>query len=178
MPKKTRSNPRRTKSTSSRARAGKAAAEAASSRVGKLRHALQEAASGLTHQSDSYYPFRFFSLPSEGKEDLTAEGFLIRLGISQQAIDEFELPVTKLIEEQPLEDFLPTLEYLANTGGVDTSDPEEIADAKQFTRLEALLKKRLRDVKVFRVGFIEVRCYIAGFYGKDIAGLVTTSIET
>jgi len=120
---------------------------------------LERAAAGLLHPSESDFPYRFFSLPTEGESDLTPQGFIIRLGVSQQFIDDVNIPIEKLAEERELGGFFP--------------------ESKRFQRLEAILRQRLRGVKVLRVGQVEIRCYVAGFdeHG-DIAGLVTTSIET
>jgi hypothetical protein len=42
-----------------------------------------------------------------------------------------------------------------------------------------LLSTRLRDARVYRLGKIEVRCYIAGLDGAgNIAGLKTVAVET
>ena len=84
--------------------------------------------------------------------------------MSQQFIDEINLPIDRLIEERRLDGFFPT---------------DDDAESKRFRKLEAASGKRLRGVKVLRVGQVEIRCYIAGLdeHG-DIAGLVTTAIET
>jgi Nuclease A inhibitor-like protein len=129
-----------------------------------LHEELEKAAAGLSYSSESDYPFRFFTLPAESEKDLTPEGFLNRIGVSQQFIDEINLPIDRLIQERTLDGFLPT------------DDNEE---STRFRKLEAVLRKRLRGVKVFRVGQVEIRCYIAGLDEHGyIAGLVTTSIET
>jgi hypothetical protein len=42
-----------------------------------------------------------------------------------------------------------------------------------------LLSTRLRDLRVYRLGRIEVQCYIAGLDGEgNLAGLQTVAIET
>ena len=150
-----------------------------------LREELERAVSGLTHTSESDRPYGFFTLPAAEhdkfitEQPLTPEVFLIRLGISQQSIDELELPVAKLIEEVALEQFLPNVEDLAGWAGTGTDDPKVVAENKRWRKLEALLRKRLRGVKVFRVGEVEIRCYIAGYHRKgEVAGLATVSIET
>ena len=144
-----------------------------------LREELEKAAAGLRYTSESDYPFQFFTLPAEGENDLTPQGFLNRLGVSQQFLDEINLPIDRLIEERTLDGFFPTEDALAGYQGTDTSDPKVVAESKRFRKLEAVLRKRLRGVKVLRVGQVEIRCYIAGFdeHGA-ISGLVTTAIET
>ena len=144
---------------------------------------LETAAAGLLNTSESDFPYKFFTLSqrdSRGDVDkLTALNFLSGIGISQELIDELKLPIDQLIEERALDGFFPSIDDIAGFYGTDTNDPKVIAESKRFRKLEALLKKRLHEVKVFRVGQVEIRCYIAGFAKHgNIAGLVTTSIET
>jgi Nuclease A inhibitor-like protein len=147
--------------------------------ISALREELEKAAAGLNYSSESDYPFRFFALPAEDETDLTPQGFLNRIGVSQQFIDEVNLPIDRLVEERTLDGFFPTDDDLAEYHGTDSSDPKIASESKRFRKLEAVLRKRLRGVKVLRVGQVEIRCYIAGLdeHG-DIAGLVTTAIET
>jgi len=140
---------------------------------------LETAAKGLRHQSEADCPFQFFTLPAEGDDDLTPQGFLIRLGLSQQLIDELNLPLDRLVEERAFDNFFPSADDLANYYGTDTSDPEVAAESKRYRKLEATLRKRLRGLKVLRVGQVEIRCYVAGLDEHGyIAGLVTTAVET
>ena len=157
----------------------KGSASAPRGRISGLRDELEKAAAGLSYTSESDYPFRFFALPTENDTDLTPQGFLNRIGFSQQFIDEVNLPIDRLIEEKTLDDFFPTDDDLANYHGTNASAPEVVAESKQFRKLETVLRKRLRGVKVLRVGQVDIRCYIAGLdeHG-NIAGLVTTAIET
>ena len=144
-----------------------------------LREELEKAADGLDYASESFNPFQFFTLPAEGENDLTPEGFLSHLGISQAVIDEFNLPVERLIEERPLENFFPSAGDLADRDGKETSDPEVMAQAKKYRELEASLKKRLRGLKALCVGQVEIRCYLVGLDERGyLAGLVTLAVET
>jgi hypothetical protein len=143
------------------------------------REHLERAAAGLLYSSESDYPLQFFSLPCAGEGDLTPAGFLVRLGVSQQFIDEFNVPIDRLVEERPLDGFFPSSADLAGYYGTDPSDPKVVAESKRFRRLEAALRKRLKGVRVLRVGYVEIRCYIVGrTVDGDLAGLVTTAIET
>ncbi len=158
---------------------GNSTKQPSSPRSPGLREQLEQVAHGLFHVSEADYPYRFFSLPSESEKDLSAQGFLIRLGVSQQFTDEFNVPTDKLVSEMALEDFFPTIDVLADYYGSGKSDPKVVSVWKRYQKLEALLKKHLRGVRVIRVGSVEVRSYIAGL-DKDgnIAGLLTTCIET
>lgn len=144
-----------------------------------LREELEKAAKGLSFMSESDYAFQFFTLPVWDNDGFTPEGFLSCLGISQMLIDELNLPVDRLIEERAFADFLPTADDLAARDGIDASDPEVVAESNRYRELEAALRKRLRDLKVFRVGQVAIRCYLAGLdENGHIAGVVTTAIET
>jgi hypothetical protein len=158
-------------------------------RINSLQEELEKVAAGLYYTSESDYPFRFFSLPawtypfddespSSDESELTAERFLNCLGLSVMFIEEIGVPVDKFIEERSLDGFFETVDELAEHYGTDTSDPKVISLSRRFRKLEAVLKKRLRGVKVFRVGVVEVHCYIAGLYKDNVAGLVTISVET
>lgn len=63
-----------------------------------------------------------------------------------------------------------------------TSDPYDVEAQRIRPRYESLvrlLSRRLRDVKVYRIGKIEIACYIAGLDNHgNLAGLRTTAVET
>jgi hypothetical protein len=63
-----------------------------------------------------------------------------------------------------------------------TSDPYDSQAQKIRPLYEALMRvlsMRLRDVRVYRLGKIEIQCYIAGLDGAgNLAGLKTVAIET
>jgi hypothetical protein len=151
--------------------------------LSKLCDELEHAAAGLFNISEQDHPYSFFTLhqrdlPREG-DKLTALEFLGCVGLSNELIDEYKIPVDQLIEERTPDNFFPTIDDLAGYYGTDNNDPKVVAVSKRYRKLEALLNKRLQDVKVFRVGKIEIRCYIAGLAKhSSIAGLVTTAIET
>jgi hypothetical protein len=157
-------------------------------RIGKsylseLCYKLEKAAAGLMQRSENDYPYRFFTLippslpPDDGK--LTSVAFLSSIGLSQEIIDEFKVPMDEWIEERPLDNFFPGIEDIAGYYGLETNNKKVVAEWRRYRSLEKVIQKRLRDVKVFRVGKIDVRCYIAGLTKEgNIAGLVTTSIET
>ena len=159
--------------------AGGARGKGASKHGLSLREELEQASAGLSYMSESDYPFRFFTLPAEGLKDLTAEGFLNCLGLSQQLLGELGVQTEQLVEEQSLEDFFPNEDDLAERHGAETDDPKVANEWKKLQQMLAALDERLRGVKVFRVGQVEIRCYIAGLDEQgNLAGLATTAIET
>lgn len=157
----------------------KGAAGAQGGRAPSLQEELEEAAEGVSYFSESDSPLRFFTLPAEGEQDLTPEGFLNRLGVGPLYISEIGPLVETLIEEWPLEGFFPSAESLADSRATDIDDPSVVEKSEGYRRVEAALTKHLRNVTVLRVGKVEVRCYLAGLDERgNIAGLVTTSVET
>src|SRR5262249_45120758 len=93
-----------------------------------VRDELEKAAAGLSYTSESDYPLRFFALPADSDTDLTPEGFLYRIGVSQQFIDEVNLPIDRLVEERTFDDFFPTIEDLARYYGTDVTAPKVVAE--------------------------------------------------
>jgi hypothetical protein len=130
-----------------------------------LRQRLEQAAEGLVYSSEGDYPFEFFFLPMNGSEELLDEQrFAALVGAPP------DTPVR-----------LNTLDrFLSNH--IETSDPWDVETQRirpRYERLKALLQENLRDVCVFRVGEIQIRCYIAGWDEQgNLTGLATTAIET
>jgi hypothetical protein len=117
------------------------------------------------YSSESDRPFEFFSLRYPGKRTTPSAAEFARLvGASP------DLPV----EVRSLDDF-----FARHT---TTSDPYDSAAQKirpSYEDLVRVISRRLRDVKVYRVGTIEVACYIAGLDASgNVAGLKTIAIET
>jgi Nuclease A inhibitor-like protein len=144
-----------------------------------LAEEFTKAAKGILFSSESDYPLEFFTIPAEGVTDLTPDGFLNRLGLSFSLVSEFQLPLHRLIEERSLDRFFLTLEGWAEHHNSSTTDPKVVAEYKKYRRVEVALNKHLTNLKFFRVGQVEVRCYVIGLDAQGhIAGLVTTSVET
>jgi hypothetical protein len=63
-----------------------------------------------------------------------------------------------------------------------TSDPYDNEAQKirpRYEHLASLLERRLRDVKVYRVGKTEIDCYALGLDDHgNLAGLKTVAVET
>lgn len=153
-------------------------AAAPSAHRATLREQLEKAAKGILFPSESDFPLQFFTLPAGDVAALDLQAFLGRLGLSEELTQDFGVPLSSWAEERPFDGFFPSIEEIAASHGTTADDPQVIAESKKLRKLEALVKRRLRDVKVFRVGRVEIRCYIAGLYKKEITGLVTTAIET
>jgi hypothetical protein len=63
-----------------------------------------------------------------------------------------------------------------------TSDPYDTAAQRirpRYENLVSLLERRLRDVKVYRLGKTEIDCYALGLDDQgNLAGLKTVAVET
>jgi Nuclease A inhibitor-like protein len=129
-----------------------------------LRAALKAAADDLVYTSESDRPFTWFFLPG-GAEGWPygADDFARRLGAEGERA-----------EERDLDRFFQR--------HVETSDPYDTqaqAIRPRYERLRELLRTRLEGVRVFRIGNIEVRCYVVGHDGRgNLAGVETVAIET
>jgi hypothetical protein len=131
----------------------------------RLRQRLEQAADGLVYSSEGDYPFEFFFLPADRAEwPLAPDDFAALIGA----------PPGTRASETTLDRFL--------SNHMETSDPWDVETQRirpRYERLKALLQENLRNVRVFRIGEIQVRCYMVG---KDeqgnLAGLGTTAVET
>ena len=130
-----------------------------------LRAELERASADLLYSSESDRPFEFFSLAYPGRRSSPpAEDFARLVGAAEN----------ERVEERSLTDF-----FARHSA---TSDPYDSEAQKLRPRYEALMRvltTRLRDVKVYRLGKIEVECYVLGLDGHDnLAGLKTVAVET
>ena len=126
---------------------------------------FERAVAGLVYSSESDRPFEFFSIPYPGRRSgPDAEDFARLVGAES----------SQRVEERSLTDF-----FARHTA---TSDPYDTAAQRlrpRYEELMRLLTSRLRDVTVYRLGKVEVECYIAGLDGSgNLAGLKTVAVET
>lgn len=131
----------------------------------ELRRQLETAADGLLYTSESDRPFEWFSLPGGAAGwPYGADEFARRIGAAAGA------PV----EERTLDRFFAP--HIESTDPYDTR-AQEIRP--RYEALKTLLAASLAGVRVFRVGRIEIACYVVG--GDDrgnLAGLRTVAVET
>ena len=110
----------------------------------ELLEALREATRGLTFMSESDYPFEVFDW---GATEPT-HAFLRGLDGSDAAA--------------PVEMRTPAQFFRAATSEPDWKGADELAVARRFQKLQRLLEANLSDLKVFRVGEVNLPVYIAG----------------
>jgi hypothetical protein len=130
-----------------------------------LRHELERACSDLVYSSESDRPFEFFFFPLPGRNAPPSATDFARLIGKEDG---------ERAEEKSLVDFLAR--------HTATSDPYDSEAQRVRPRYEALMRTistKLRGVRVYRLGRIEVECYIAGLdtHG-NLVGLKTVAVET
>jgi hypothetical protein len=131
----------------------------------ELRRRLESAADGLVYTSESDRPFEWFTLPGGAAGwPYGADEFARRIGAAAGA------PV----EERTLDRFFQP--HIESTDPYDTR-AQEIRP--RYEALKKLLATSLREVRVVRIGHIEIACYVVGDDGRgNLAGLRTVAVET
>ncbi len=125
--------------------------------------ALTAASQGLLYPSESDEPFTTFTWKEAGGE-LTKEQ-LLKLA---------RKPAGSPVQEVALQDFFKDL-----TTEQDWHGDEERAAVKKYRDLLAVIRQKLPDAKVFKVGKTKVSVFIVGKTADgDWAGLKTTAVET
>jgi hypothetical protein len=129
-----------------------------------VRGRLEAAAEGLLFLSESESPFEFEELPGDAPAELTPDAVRAALGEPEGT------PVAEL-----------TLDRLL-AGHIEEADPADPVAQEQvagFRALKQALTTHLADVRVFRVGDVQVRYHALGRTpdGK-VAGLAASALET
>jgi histidine triad (HIT) family protein len=128
-----------------------------------IRARLEDVSRGLLYTSESDRPFTFVSVPRPAGE-LTPASFAAAVGA----------PAGTSAGETSLDAFLARHIERAPAG-----DPAMQALRPKYEALKAALRQLLSDVRVFRVGDVEVRCFAVGDDGRGhLAGLETVAVET
>ena len=133
--------------------------------MSELRGEIEAAAEGLVYTSESDRPFVWFELAGG------AEGW-------PYGVDEFARRIGAAagapVEERTLDRFFkPHIET------VDPFDTRALEIRPRYEALKKLLATRLREVRVFRVGRIEIDTYAVGDDGHgNLAGVRTVAVET
>lgn len=90
--------------------------------------------------------------------------------IAEQA----QIPFGTNVEEKNFADFFKNLTRIEDWYG-----DEEKETAQKFSTVEKLLKESLKDLKVFKVGQIEIDIYVVGLDSQNIlSGIKTKAVET
>ena len=122
---------------------------------------LKQASDGLLWLSESDYPFEVIyweTVDNIKSKLLQVTSCTPETTIEVRELDKF---FSKAVEEE------------------DWYEEEEMTKCKRYRELVKLLKTHLTDIKVYRVGEVEVNCYILGKTESNaIAGISTISVET
>jgi hypothetical protein len=126
----------------------------------KLMEELKEATRGLLQMSEADYPFEVFKLEGEPTPDalraLSGEG-----------------------EGAAVETVTPAQFFRAATSEPDWKGADERATAKRFQALVRLLEANLADLKVYRVGSVNMPVFVAGRSASGAwLGVSTRVVET
>jgi hypothetical protein len=125
--------------------------------------ALQQAAEGLTYQSETDAPWKAFAWPDVQGEPTGAEvrkrgQHKANAPVREQGVEEFFAP---LVQEQ------------------DWYGDEERATATKYRALLDAVKQRLKSPKVVRIGERKIVVYVVGVSNEGgWAGLKTIAVET
>ena len=123
---------------------------------------LKKASEGLYYVSETdaeIIPFVGQKAESVSKEE-----------ILRQTNNSFDIPV----EERSFADIFERLTKIQDWHG-----EEEIAAAKKFAALKNLLESNLKDLKVYKIGKIELDIYFVGLNAEKILmGIKTRAVET
>lgn len=129
-----------------------------------LRERLERAAEGLTYMSESDRPFEFVFFPGAGDQPPGVDAFAQLVGAPAEAPK----------RERELDAFFAQ--------HIEKSDPADAEGQRLRPRYEALretLRTALRWTTVYRIGSVEVQCYVVGGDGHgNLAGLKTVAVET
>jgi hypothetical protein len=127
--------------------------------------ALRDAAAGLRYTSEGDYAFDELNIAGQKLAWPPSRDQFVRfIGASTDTV----------VKEVTLDQF-----FARHIEKADPQDATLQAMRPRFEALRQLFRDTLRDVRVFRVGAVEVRCYIVGVDADgSISGLVTTSLES
>jgi hypothetical protein len=122
---------------------------------------LLKATGGLLMPSESEYPFEAFRWL--GENELTNQKLL---------------ELTSHPADSPVETV--ALDYLFRNVAYEKEWHDEVqkANVSKFQNLVSTLEKNLTDIKVYRVGTIDIDVYIVGKNEGELAGLSTKVVET
>lgn len=130
----------------------------------ELIDSLKEASRDLMFQSESDYPVEPFFMELEDKESISGEDILKAMGYpddTQIESVEFENFFKNAVKEQ------------------SWHSDEEKEIVKRFQKLVHILKTNLKDIKVFKIGNIELDVYVIGKSESGyFSGIKTKVVET
>lgn len=129
----------------------------------QIMQTLDQAVDGLLYTSESDEPFEVVCWPDDGKP-LDANKLFELISCPPGT------PVTLISLDDFFKDLITVQSWYGNA---------EKATVQKYRNLEEIIRWNLRDVRVFRVGEVQVGIYIVGVTSEgDWAGVKTISVET
>lgn len=123
---------------------------------------IKKAAAGLWYMSET--DARILPFAGDKAETVTKEVVLAQIG----------KPADTPVEERDFAELFGRLAAIQDWFG-----EEEKAAAGKFAALRDLLQKNLKDLKVFKVGRIDLDVYVVGLDGDgNLMGIKTKAVET
>ncbi|BDI19856.1 sugar-non-specific nuclease inhibitor NuiA-like protein [Nostoc cf. commune SO-36] len=129
----------------------------------KITEKLKQSSADLLMMSESDYPFEVFLWTGEAN------------GLTTQKL----LQLTNHPQDSPIEEV--ALDYLFRNCAYEQEwhDEEQKQNVKKFQTLVQILKDNLNEIKVYRIGTIDIDVYIVGKTPSgDLAGISTKVVET
>jgi hypothetical protein len=127
----------------------------------QLLEELREATRGLTFMSESDYPFEVFKWSDA------------------EPTHEFLRGLTNEASDTPVEETTAANFFRVAASEAEWKNAVQLDEARRFKSLLTLLEQNLKDLKVFRVGTINIPVYIAGRGASgDWLGVSTRVVET
>jgi hypothetical protein len=128
----------------------------------KVFRLIEEAAKGLYYMSETDAKVEAFFGGKIGA--LTKESFLDQIGANEN----------QEVEEREFEKFFERLIKIQDWYG-----DQERETAKKYEQLRKVMKENLRELKVFRIGRIEIDIYVVGIDSQgNVIGVKTKAVET
>ncbi len=125
---------------------------------------LKQACNNLLWISESEYPFEVFCWQDQSASDLTDQKLL---EVTHHSMD-------TIVKTDEFDSFFEVV-----TQPQDWYGDEEIATMKQYQQLVATLKQHLSNLKVYRLGEINLDIYVVGQTpDSHLAGITTKAVET
>jgi hypothetical protein len=125
---------------------------------------LRDATRGLLFMSESDYPFEIVRWKGGEEEEASAERLRRLAGLEP----------TAPVGEQTLADF-----FRVAAGEQEWKDEAQLQSARRYQRLLKLLEENLTDVRVYRVGTINIGVYVLGRSEEgNWLGISTRVVET
>lgn len=127
----------------------------------QLLEELRQATRGLTYMSESDYPFEVFNWGAA------------------EPTDEFLRGLTGEAADAPVETRSPADFFRVSAAEADWKNAETLHSARGLQGVLALLARNLTDLKVYRVGVINIPVYVVGRSADgNRIGVSTRVVET